>query len=60
MNYANSQEIARALEPVLEDAALAQQLAAHARPAVATGANGCEMAVKQVLTDFFLSEVGIN
>jgi hypothetical protein len=34
MNYANSQEIARALEPVLEDAALAQQLAAQARPAV--------------------------
>lgn len=34
MNYANSQEIARALEPVLGDAALAQQLAAHARPAV--------------------------
>ena len=34
MNYAHSQEIARALEPVLEDAALAQQLAAQARPAV--------------------------
>ena len=34
MNYCSEQEIAQAIEPVLEDATLAQQLAAQSRPAV--------------------------
>lgn len=34
MNYCSEQEIAQAIEPVLEDAELARQLAAQSRPAV--------------------------